>query len=522
MALSADMKVEPSGLAVDTAWPPMLVEAPGRLSTMICWPSVWRMASATVRASTSVPPPAGDGTRCGWGRGGGCPQCSAGPASGAWLRPRCGPARRCRRPRGMAPPSAGAGRAKLLAGPGPQGRRWWRLRRPGRTRGFYAAWGCLLYETIKLIAANAYPISARACFSCISDCACARRLKPARAKASATVELALPGHGWRPPEGEDAEGGSGGCDSLVDGTKDTGTVLAFDLYADGVAELHEFGAGLAVLDGLDAALFGDAAVALRPFGAAVGVGHALVAHGAAADDGARAQVARLGHVGDQLAEVEGHLGARVAHADLAAVPGGLHGEVHAAMVPGVAQLVQCDGHGAEGGGGLALEEPETLGQLGRDQVAQAPVVGNHHQAGAVQRLVGGGAHLHVAGDDGDLGLAVDAHGFAGHHDVVARADEVVAAALVHQGVGVEAFGYFGVARFSHQFNVVDVGRAIRPLVGAGQRGHALLGVKREGVARAAAVELVVQVLQLGRDEAPVVQRLLQLAGNAGRIIGRAP
>src|SRR3989344_6083564 len=455
MALSAGMEVWPSGLAVDTAWPPMLVEAPGRLSTMICWPSVWRMASATVRASTSVPPPAGDGTRCGWGRGGGCPQCSAGPASGAWLRPRCGPARRCRRPRGMAPPSAGAGRAKLLAGPGPQGRRWWRLRRPGRTRGFYAAWGCLLYETIKLIAANAYPISARACFSCISDCTCARRLKPARAKASATVELALPGHGWRPPEGEDAEGGSGGCDSLVDGTKDTGTVLSFDLDADGVAELHEFGAGLAVLDGLDAALFGDAAVALRPFGAAVGVGHALVAHGVAADDGARAQVARLGHVGDQLAEVEGHLGARVAHADLAAVPGGLHGEVH------------------------------------------------------------------VAGDDGDLGLEVDAHGFAGHHDVVARADEVVAAALVHQGVGVEAFGYFGVARFSHQFNVVDVGRAIRPLVGAGQRGHALLGVKREGVARAAAVELVVQVLQLGRDEAPVVQRLLQLAGNAGRIMGRA-
>src|SRR3989344_4811528 len=62
MALSADMKVEPSGLAVATAWPPMLVEAPGRLSTMICWPSVWRMASATVRASTSVPPPAGYGT----------------------------------------------------------------------------------------------------------------------------------------------------------------------------------------------------------------------------------------------------------------------------------------------------------------------------------------------------------------------------------------------------------------------------------------------------------------------------
>jgi hypothetical protein len=31
----------------------------------------------------------------------------------------------------------------------------------------------------------------------------------------------------------------------------------------------------------------------------------------------------------------------------------------------------------------------------------------------------------------------------GHHHVVAGADEVVAAALVHQRVGVEAFGHFG-------------------------------------------------------------------------------
>ncbi len=60
MALSADMNVLPSGLAVGTAWAPMLMEAP-RLSTMICWPSVWSMASATVRASTSVLPPVGYG-----------------------------------------------------------------------------------------------------------------------------------------------------------------------------------------------------------------------------------------------------------------------------------------------------------------------------------------------------------------------------------------------------------------------------------------------------------------------------
>jgi hypothetical protein len=46
-------------------------------------------------------------------------------------------------------------------------------------------------------------------------------------------------------------------------------------------------------------------------------------------------------------------------------------------------------------------------------------------------------------------------------------------------------------------------------------------IEREGVARAAAVQLVVQVLQLGREEVPVVQHLLQLAGDAGRIMGCA-
>jgi len=41
------------------------------------------------------------------------------------------------------------------------------------------------------------------------------------------------------------------------------------------------------------------------------------------------------------------------------------------------------------------------------------------------------------------------------------------------------------------------------------------------MARAAAVQLVVQVLQLGRKEVPVIQHLLELAGYAGRIMGRA-
>src|SRR4051794_6804653 len=89
-------------------------------------------------------------------------------------------------------------------------------------------------------------------------------------------------------------------DLLVDGTENGLAVLALHLDADGVAELHELGRRLAVLDGLDGALLGDAAVALGPVHAAVLL-HALVAHRARADDAAGAHVARLADVRDELA-----------------------------------------------------------------------------------------------------------------------------------------------------------------------------------------------------------------------------
>jgi hypothetical protein len=111
--------------------------------------------------------------------------------------------------------------------------------------------------------------------------------------------------------------------------------------------------------------------------------------------------------------------------------------VHAAALPGVAQFVGRHRHRAEGGGRLALQEAEALGQLGRHQVAQRPVVDQHQQPHAVQRLLGRGAHRHVAGDHGQLGLEVDAPASSAKTGVVGRAQEVVAAALVHQRVGAQ-------------------------------------------------------------------------------------
>ena len=66
--------------------------------------------------------------------------------------------------------------------------------------------------------------------------------------------------------------------------------------------------------------------------------------------------------------------------------------------------------------------------------------------------------------------------------------------------------------------MVDVGGAIGPLVGTWQRGHALRRVKRESVAGFALVEGGEQVFELGGQKVPVVQHLLQLTGDAGRIM----
>ena len=105
-------------------------------------------------------------------------------------------------------------------------------------------------------------------------------------------------------------------------------------------------------------------------------------------------------------------------------------------------------------------------------------------------------HRHVAGHHCDLGLEVDAELLPRHDDVVARAEEIVAAALVHQGVGVEALGHLGAARLAHQLDVVDERRAVGPLVGARQRRHALLRIEGECVARLALVQRLREVFEL--------------------------
>ena len=156
-------------------------------------------------------------------------------------------------------------------------------------------------------------------------------------------------------------------------------------------------------------------------------------------------MAGFAKVRNQLAKMEGHFGSGFAHAHFAAIPGALHGQVHASPFPSLTEFIGRHGHRAEGSGRFALQEAKALGQLVRNQVAQAHVVGQHDQAHGLDGFVGGGLHGHIPRDDRDLGLKVDAKRFVGAHHRVTGAQQIIAAALVHQRVGVKAAGHLGVA-----------------------------------------------------------------------------
>ena len=127
------------------------------------------------------------------------------------------------------------------------------------------------------------------------------------------------------------------------------------------------------------------------------------------------------------------------------------------MIPGITQFIQGDGHGAECCCWFALEKAKTFGQLVGNQVSQTHVVGKHHQTDTVQGIFGGDPHGHIASDDGNFGLKVNAKGFVAAKHRVARPHEIITAALVHEWVGVKTVRHFRAARCAHQLHMVQIG-----------------------------------------------------------------
>jgi hypothetical protein len=159
-------------------------------------------------------------------------------------------------------------------------------------------------------------------------------------------------------------------------------------------------------------------------------------------------------------------------------------------------------------GVTATGEKAEDGEFGRDQAAQRNIVDQHHQPDRGCRLLAGCAHGHIADDHGDLAFQIDAVFRARHRDRITRPQEAVRAALIHQRVGPEARRHLCPARLANQLDVIDVGRAVGPLVGARQRRRTVMLMKTEGWHRAV-LELLGEIGELRPDAHPVIQRRLQ-------------
>ena len=160
---------------------------------------------------------------------------------------------------------------------------------------------------------------------------------------------------------------------------------------------------------------------------------------------------------DQPRQAEGGVGAGIGPAKRRAVQVDLDHAVKDTVLPGIAKLVRRDRDGREGARGFRLEKAEPFGKLARDQVAERDVVYQHDKPDQPGRAGLVDPHRHIAGDNGDFGLHVDAPAFIRNPDRRARRQEIVGPALIHQGVGPETLRHFSPACLPDERHMVHIG-----------------------------------------------------------------
>ena len=172
---------------------------------------------------------------------------------------------------------------------------------------------------------------------------------------------------------------------------------------------------------------------------------------------------------DELAEIEGHVDAGLGFAKRLTVQERQQGQVHFRTPPGIAEFVRRNGDRRKGARRLGLKKSETLGEFAGNQLSQRDVVNDHDQLDMAGRVLRADAHRHIARYDGDFGFEINSPVLARRKDRLMRTDERIGTALVHQRVRPETLRHFGATRLAHEFDMIDVSRAVGPLVGAWQR-----------------------------------------------------
>ena len=163
--------------------------------------------------------------------------------------------------------------------------------------------------------------------------------------------------------------------------------------------------------------------------------------------------------------------------------------------------------------GLRLEEAEALGELGRDEVAQRHVVDQHDQADRGRGLLRDapiGTSPVITAISASKSMPQASSGSAIGSRGPRKASEPP---WYISGSVQKRRRHLGAAGLAHQLDVVHIGRAVRPLIGARQGRGAIVLVEAEGrapsrarargeigEARAVALPVVEGRLQRRRDD----------------------
>ncbi len=135
-----------------------------------------------------------------------------------------------------------------------------------------------------------------------------------------------------------------------------------------------------------------------------------------------------------------------------------------------------------------------------DQPAQRHIVDEADQPDGGQRFGAAGALAHIAGHHHHLGFQIEAPAGIVERDGITGAEELVAAALVHQRIMPETGGQLG--------DMVHIGAAIGPLIGAGQ-GRGGVAFVKAGVRHGIVGQRQRHPFQHGGSAIPIIQHRLQ-------------
>ena len=139
-----------------------------------------------------------------------------------------------------------------------------------------------------------------------------------------------------------------------------------------------------------------------------------------------------------------------------------------------AQFIRRDGNRRKRGRRLGLEEPETLAEFGRDETAQGHVVNQHDQPDGRPRLSPRPPPWERSSTITAISPSMSMpQCLIRHADRFARGKKGIGAALIHQRIGPETVRHVGTASLADEFNMIDVGGSVRPLVGPRQRRQRL-------------------------------------------------